>query len=250
MRTLLAFCVLLLASAGAQAQHIVRVSPKGLTYDATFVSQTVPSSFQIGVAAQVSITMRNTGTATWVQKDGDVFLGTQEPQDNYYWCIQGNQYGSRSGNRVWLPGDVAPGDTVTFTFYVKPLACGFAATPPFRFRMLSQAHGTFGEETPDPRVTVTTAAAARAPAQCERGQQQHEPAHAAPEGEGEGAEIADAIDERAGCTGGAPGKTGDDQVEQPPADGRLSSPHRMDPVSRDARKRGGRGKRGRGRRNG
>jgi hypothetical protein len=26
--------------------------------------------------------------------DGDVFLATQEPQDNYYWCIQNNPYGS------------------------------------------------------------------------------------------------------------------------------------------------------------
>ncbi|HEY0422176.1 MAG TPA: NBR1-Ig-like domain-containing protein, partial [Rhodopila sp.] len=29
---------------------------------------------------------------------------------------------------------------------------------PFRFRMLSPTHGTFGEETPDPMVTLTTAA--------------------------------------------------------------------------------------------
>jgi hypothetical protein len=158
MRALLAFFVCVLAAATAHAQHIVRVLPKGLTYDATFVSQTVPAALETGVAAQVSITMRNTGTATWVQKDGDVFLATQEPQDNYYWCIQGNQYGSRSGNRVWLPGDVAPGDTVTFVFYVKPLSCGFAATPPFRFRMLSHIYGTFGEETPDPGTSVTSAA--------------------------------------------------------------------------------------------
>ena len=60
--------------------------------------------------------MRNTGTATWYQTEGDVFLATQEPQDNYYWCIQGNPYGSHSGNRVLLPNDVAPNQEVTFTF--------------------------------------------------------------------------------------------------------------------------------------
>ncbi|HTI48238.1 MAG TPA: NBR1-Ig-like domain-containing protein [Casimicrobiaceae bacterium] len=158
MRALVAFGMLLLFGATAHAQHIVRVLPKGLTYDAAFVSQSVPASLQVGVPAQVSITMRNTGTATWIQKEGDVFLATQEPQDNYYWCILGNQYGSHSGNRVWLPGDVAPGEAVTFVFYVQPLSCGFAATPPFRFRMLSQIYGTFGEETPDPGTAVTTAA--------------------------------------------------------------------------------------------
>jgi hypothetical protein len=86
-----------------------------------------------------------------------VFLATQEPQDNYYWCIQGNPYGSHSGNRVVLASDVAPGANVTFAFTVEPLGCIFAATSPLRFRMLSQTAGTFGEETPDPSVTVTTA---------------------------------------------------------------------------------------------
>lgn len=102
--------------------------------------------------------MQNTGTATWVQAQGDVFLATQEPQDNYYWCIQGNVYGSQAGNRVLLPHDVAPNAQVTFNFTVKPLSCRFAAPAPFRFRMLSQAHGTFGEETSDAMVAVSNAA--------------------------------------------------------------------------------------------
>jgi hypothetical protein len=59
---------------------------------------------------------------------------------------------------VLLPYDVAPGAEVTFAFFVKPLSCGFAAAAPFRFRMLSQTYGTFGEETPDPGTTVSTAA--------------------------------------------------------------------------------------------
>ena len=127
-------------------------------YSAAFVTQTAPSFVQFQTPASASITMRNTGTATWVQAEGDVFLATQEPQDNYYWCIQDNRYGSRSGNRVLLPSDVAPGQEVTFNFVIKPLSCGFAATPPFRFRMLSQTYGTFGEETPDPSIVVSTAA--------------------------------------------------------------------------------------------
>ena len=102
--------------------------------------------------------MRNTGTATWYQADGDVFLSTQEPQDNYYWCIQDNKYGSHSGNRVLLPYNVAPNQEVVFNFVVKPLGCFFAATAPFRFRMLSHVGGTFGEETPGADITVSTAA--------------------------------------------------------------------------------------------
>jgi len=127
-------------------------------YSAAFVTQTAPSFVQINTLAPASVTMRNTGTATWYQADGDVFLSTQEPQDNYYWCIQDNKYGSHSGNRVLLPYDVAPNQEVTFNFVVKPLGCGFTATAPFRFRMLSQLHGTFGEETPGATVVVTDAA--------------------------------------------------------------------------------------------
>jgi hypothetical protein len=126
-------------------------------YSAAFVSQTTPSFVAVLSPAPVVVTMRNTGTATWYQTDGDVFLATQEPQDNYYWCIQGNPYGSHSGNRVLLPHDVAPNQEVTFNFVVMPLGCRFSAPSPLRFRMLSQLHGTFGDETPDPQVVVSTA---------------------------------------------------------------------------------------------
>jgi hypothetical protein len=127
-------------------------------YSAAFVSQSAPSFVEFQKPAPASITMRNTGTATWYRVDGDVFLATQEPQDNYYWCIQDNHYGSHSGNRVLLPYNVAPNEDVTFDFVIRPLSCGFTATPPFRFRMLSQLHGTFGEETPVAPIVVSTAA--------------------------------------------------------------------------------------------
>jgi hypothetical protein len=148
-RAALAAILPLLAAPCAQAQP---------AYDAAFVSQTAPPFVEFQTLAPASITMRNTGTATWYRSDGDVFLSTQEPQDNYYWCIQDNRYGSRSGNRVLLPNDVAPGEDVTFNFVIKPLSCGFTATPPFRLRMLSHLHGTFGEETPDAAIVVSTAA--------------------------------------------------------------------------------------------
>lgn len=144
----------MLALAACTASTVLRAQDD---YSAAFVSQTVPSFIALLAPASVSVTMQNTGTATWYQADGDVFLATQEPQDNYYWCIQGNPYGSHSGNRVLLPNDVAPNQLVTFNFTVKPLGCVFSAPSPLRFRMLSQLHGTFGEETPDPKVSVSTA---------------------------------------------------------------------------------------------
>lgn len=125
-------------------------------YAATFIAQTAPSFIELQTPATISITMQNSGAATW--SAGDVFLATQRPQDNYYWCIQDNPYGSHNGNRVILPSDVAPGAQVTFTFVVKPLACRFAAPSPLQFRMLSQLYGTFGDETPDPEIAVSTAA--------------------------------------------------------------------------------------------
>ena len=153
------FCAILLCATlpfapAAQAQPS-GARAKALGYDAAFVSQSAPAVFEFFAPASVSVTMRNTGLATW--SVGDVFLATQEPQDNYYWCIQDNPYGSHSGNRVVLPRNVAPGESVTFDFVVKPLGCIFAAPAPLRFRMLSQSAGTFGEETPDPAVSITTA---------------------------------------------------------------------------------------------
>ena len=140
----------------ANAQLLPRIAEA--TYAATFVALMVPAFIELFAPTSVAVTMRNTGTALWSRAEGDVFLATQEPQDNYFWCIQDNPHGMFSGNRVLLPHDVAPGQDVTFTFTVKPLACGFAATAPFRFRMLSQTYGTFGEESPDPGTHLSTAA--------------------------------------------------------------------------------------------
>ena len=157
-RACLALVAALLAIGAGDAPDASAAAPADAAYSAAFVSQSVPAFIEFLALTPVSVTMRNTGTATWFKAEGDVFLATQEPQDNYFWCIQDNPHGMYSGNRVLLPQDVAPGESVTFSFVVKPLGCVFTATAPFRFRMLSQAHGTFGEETPDPNVYLSTAA--------------------------------------------------------------------------------------------
>ena len=163
LRTMLS-CVFLAAalvspiraeSAETRSAAALKAADEG--YYAAFVSQSVPSFIELFKPVAVSVTMRNTGTAAWFRSEGDVFLATQEPQDNFYWCIQDNPHGIYSGNRVLLPHDVPPGAEVTFGFVVKPLSCRFAATAPFRFRVLSQMHGTFGEESPDPGIVISTA---------------------------------------------------------------------------------------------
>ena len=145
------------ASGAFAAMDMPRAKADANAYSAAFVTQSVPSFIELFTETSVSVTMRNTGTATWSRSEGDVFLATQGPQDNFFWCIQDNRHGIYSGNRVLLPKDVAPGESVEFDFVVKPLTCGFAATAPFRFRMLSQNYGTFGEETPDPGISISTA---------------------------------------------------------------------------------------------
>jgi len=116
-------------------------------YAAQFVRQTVPSSMPQGTDTPVSITMRNTGFEIW-PVGGDFHLGTQQPQDNYYWCIRFP--GSPNGtNRVPIPNNVAVGDEVTFSFTVRPGGCTQQfPVRPFQFRMISPTYGTFGDFTP------------------------------------------------------------------------------------------------------
>ena len=149
------FACVVIAVATVVLSPLLRAQP---AYDAAFVSQSMPQFIPVLTTTPISVTMENTGTATWYQASGDVFLATQQPQDNYYWCIQGNPYGSRSGNRVLLPHDVAPSEQVTFNFNVMPQGCVFSAPSPLRFRMLSQTFGTFGEETPNPNVNPVSSA--------------------------------------------------------------------------------------------
>jgi hypothetical protein len=120
-------------------------------YDAKAIAQTVPEFFEYGVLTPVSFTMQNTGAQPWTV--GNFFLGTQNPQDNDFWCIGGPQ-GNQDHHRVPLLNDVPPGGIVTFTFTVLP---GFCLSSPPRstsifMRMISPlpAAGTFGEQTPDP----------------------------------------------------------------------------------------------------
>ncbi|MBI1930743.1 DUF5010 domain-containing protein [Candidatus Poribacteria bacterium] len=102
--------------------------------DAQFIRQSIPSTMTSGRTYEVSITMKNTGTATWTQW-GDYKLGSQNPQDNLIWGI----------SRAWLAGGetIAPGEQKTFTFNVQaPLTPG---TYNFQWRMVQEFVEWFGD---------------------------------------------------------------------------------------------------------
>lgn len=110
--------------------------------NSAFVSQNVPTTMQRSQTATVSVTMRNTGTATWFA--GTYFLGSQNPQDNTTWGL----------NRVSLASSVAPGGQTTFTFNITAPAT--AGTYNFQWRMLQQGIGSFGAFSSNVAVTVTS----------------------------------------------------------------------------------------------
>ncbi|MYM22914.1 cellulase family glycosylhydrolase [Duganella sp. FT135W] len=75
---------------------------------ATFISQSVPHTMQVGKTYSVSVTYKNTGTTKWTS--GQYRLGALRPQDNGRW----------GSARVDLPPgvEVAPNAEYTFTFDV------------------------------------------------------------------------------------------------------------------------------------
>lgn len=119
---------------------VVKVSPP---LDASFVSQSVPTTMTAGATYNVSVTMRNTGTLAWTYADRDK-LGSMNPRDNFVWGL----------NRIRLhPSDsVAPGETHTFTFTVTA-----PATPGpynFQWQMLEEAVMRFGDKTSNVIIQV------------------------------------------------------------------------------------------------
>ncbi len=101
--------------------------------DARFVGQSVPSNFLPGESYDITVTFKNTGTTTW--KNSEAYrLGTQSPQDNTIWM---------GTNRVELPGDVAPGEEVTFSMTVTaPVEEGIYT---LQWRMVQDGVEWFGQ---------------------------------------------------------------------------------------------------------
>jgi hypothetical protein len=111
------------------------------SYDAAFVSQSVPPYMVPGQGYVVSVTMRNTGTDSWTS--GSSFaLGSQNPQDNTTWGM----------NRVFLNKAIAPGASHTFTFLVTaPTTQGIYS---FQWKMFKDTVGFFGAASTNVAVTA------------------------------------------------------------------------------------------------
>jgi hypothetical protein len=111
--------------------------------NAAFVRQSVPATMVTGQSYGVSVTMRNTGTSTWIPSGSNRFrLGSQNPQDNTVW----------GSSRRELPGEVLPGAEVTFEFTVTAPSPG---TYYFQWRMLQELIAWFGAPSPAVAVNVT-----------------------------------------------------------------------------------------------
>jgi hypothetical protein len=74
---------------------------------AALISADVPRQMRAGQRYRVTLVVRNTGRRPW-RRDHLVRLGSREPDNNLAWGL----------GRVELPGDVAPGETVPFSFEV------------------------------------------------------------------------------------------------------------------------------------
>ncbi|MBA3936040.1 MAG: hypothetical protein H0X38_01130 [Planctomycetes bacterium] len=110
-------------------------------YVASWVSQQVPTTMVSGKTYPISITYRNTGTATWTAAD-HYALGSQSPENNQIWGVE----------RLAPAAPVLPGQPVTFTATAKAPAPGTYA---FQFRPVRDGVAWFGDYTPTVTVTVT-----------------------------------------------------------------------------------------------
>jgi len=132
--------------------------------DAAFVSQSVPTSMTAGQPVNVTVTMRNIGSNTWIP--GQYALGPQSPHDN-------NNWGS---SRISFANSVTTGQEAVFSWTVT--APSIAGTYNFQWRMLNIGVAWFGElsqlvpvlvnapgvgETPVPTPTPTQVAQLGAP---------------------------------------------------------------------------------------
>ncbi len=132
-----------------QAWCAVGVGPcpgtPGGTPNATFISQSVPTSMTAGQSYSVSVTMRNSGTTTWTS---DVYrLRSQNPPDNTTWGL----------NRVYLPTGTTVPPGYDYTFYFTVTAPSTAGSYNFQWRMVQEGVTEFGDYTPNVLVSVVTA---------------------------------------------------------------------------------------------
>jgi len=121
-------------------------SPGGGVNNASFVSQSVPTSMTAGQSYSVSVTMYNSGTTTW--ESNTYKLGSQNPQDNTLWT---------GGSRVYMPAGTTVPPGSSYTFYFTVTAPAAAGSYNFQWRMVQEGVEWFGDYTPNVVVSVSPA---------------------------------------------------------------------------------------------
>jgi RHS repeat-associated protein len=127
------------------AQPTTAINPDGALNRAALVGQSIPASMVSGQSYPVQVTMKNTGTSTWVA--GEYKLGSQNPGDNFNWGM----------HRVALSGNVAPGGNAVFAFNVTAPA-NSSSTPlvvNMQWGMLQEYREWFGSYSTNVAVSVT-----------------------------------------------------------------------------------------------
>lgn len=123
-----------------------RVLMYGLRQWATFVSQApVPATLRPGEQVTVHVTMANTGSQPWTVSAGYA-LG-------FYSATNDTTWGGAT-NRIPLPRDVAPGDTVTFDVPLVAPATPGSASLVLRLLNGRGRRDWLGESTPKQTVQV------------------------------------------------------------------------------------------------
>jgi RHS repeat-associated protein len=124
---------------------VVVSGPSAVSQSASYVSEsTIPTSMVAGQTAAVSVTMTNTGTATWTSGGANPYrLGS----------LNSNNWGLLVPGRVEVPTSVAPNASVTFNFTIT--APSTPGTYQFGWGMLQEQVAWFGSTSPLTNIVVS-----------------------------------------------------------------------------------------------
>ena len=132
-------------AAGNPWASAAEIDVSGSSNNAQFISQSAPpTSMTAGQTANVSVTMKNTGTSTW-SPVANYHLGSQNPGDNVNWGF----------HRVDLSSSVSPNSNYTFNFTVT--APSTPSTYNFQWRMVQDGIEWFGDQGANVVVSVSAA---------------------------------------------------------------------------------------------
>ncbi|MBQ7526038.1 MAG: N-acetylmuramoyl-L-alanine amidase, partial [Abditibacteriota bacterium] len=99
--------------------------------DSQCTANNIPTSIKVGETRNVTLTFKNTGTKSWVKADGFRLGWGSDESDPF-----------TTTGRVELPGDIAPGQSVTFT---RPMTFNRTGTFTTDWQMLHENVEWFGD---------------------------------------------------------------------------------------------------------